>query len=177
MADIDTLDELASQINFAHDAAREAARLSVQHALTAGRLLLEAKTRVPHGRWIPWVEANCRFALRTAQAYMRLAELWPAYPEQMRNDVAYLPLRQLVAGFDDGHGHGKARRVARSQTPSGEGCYRCPCGCGFEWFGDPRPPVQSGALAAMMAEAALLPAERIAELQVVIGRMREASWN
>jgi hypothetical protein len=33
----------------------------------------QAKSRVPHGAWLPWVEANCPLSERQAQDYMRLA--------------------------------------------------------------------------------------------------------
>jgi Protein of unknown function (DUF3102) len=39
-----------------------------------GRNLLVAKQTLPHGRFLPWVKAECGFAPRTAQNYMRVAE-------------------------------------------------------------------------------------------------------
>ena len=39
-----------------------------------GRDLLVAKQTLPHGRFLPWVKAECGFAPRTAQNYMRVAE-------------------------------------------------------------------------------------------------------
>ena len=39
-----------------------------------GRNLLAAKQALAHGRFSPWVEAECGFTLRTAQNYMRVAE-------------------------------------------------------------------------------------------------------
>ena len=47
------------------------------HAIRAGKLLLEAKIAVPHGHFEEWQAANCRFSLRSAQLYMQLAREFP----------------------------------------------------------------------------------------------------
>jgi hypothetical protein len=46
---------------------------AVAHAIRAGQLLVEAKTQVKHGEWLPWLGANFPGSVRTAQGYMRLA--------------------------------------------------------------------------------------------------------
>jgi hypothetical protein len=71
------LADLAKRINAAHAQAETALRAGLEHAKTAGELLLEAKRQCPHGQWLPWLEAKMRFSARTAQAYMRIAEHWP----------------------------------------------------------------------------------------------------
>jgi N6-adenosine-specific RNA methylase IME4 len=73
----DPLASLAEQINVEHEACVGGLRESVQHALAAGRLLIEAKDKVAHGQWLPWLKENCRCSTRTAQAYMRVARQWP----------------------------------------------------------------------------------------------------
>lgn len=65
---------LAAKINQEHDAFNTGVRTTFQHALAAGEGLRRAKEIVGHGRWIDWVEENCKFALRTGQKYMRLAQ-------------------------------------------------------------------------------------------------------
>ncbi|MEJ7810410.1 MAG: DUF3102 domain-containing protein [Gemmatimonadaceae bacterium] len=67
------LPELAADINDAHADCARAVRAGFAHAARAGRLLLEAKARVGHGGWLPWLRANCACSERTAQAYMRVA--------------------------------------------------------------------------------------------------------
>src|SRR5687767_3261346 len=67
------LDALAAQINEAHSACERSNRESVMHALRAGALLIEAKSQVKHGEWLPWVRANFAGSVRLAQIYMRLA--------------------------------------------------------------------------------------------------------
>ena len=77
---------LAHELEAEHQAAREAARSSMQHALRCGELLKEAKRLVGHGAWEAWVRANCSFSPRTARVYMglqaRLANL--AEPDRQR---------------------------------------------------------------------------------------------
>lgn len=68
---------LADQINAEHEAAVSKAREALEHARRAGELLLKAKEKVDHGEWLAWVRENCRFSVRTAQVYMRIAENWP----------------------------------------------------------------------------------------------------
>jgi hypothetical protein len=62
---------LAGQIKLAHANAESA----VQHGIRAGEALIEAKSLLDHGAWLPWLAANVGFSERTAQAYMRVARL------------------------------------------------------------------------------------------------------
>lgn len=70
------LEVLAERINAEHEATEAAFSESLQHARRAGSLLIEAKSEVPHGEWLPWLEVNCQFAVRTAQVYMRIERNW-----------------------------------------------------------------------------------------------------
>jgi hypothetical protein len=76
MNDLTTLLHLAERINAEHDQAGAALKAGLLHARSAGDLLLQAKEQLPHGQWLPWLEANVRFSDRTAQAYMRVARRW-----------------------------------------------------------------------------------------------------
>ena len=67
------LDDLAQKINEHHDEAKQAIKKGLEHAIAAGKLLLEAKEMVPHGKWLPWLEANCTVSERSAQLYMRVS--------------------------------------------------------------------------------------------------------
>jgi hypothetical protein len=79
-------DELGQEVRAAEDAARDA----VSHAIRAGELLIEAKSLVKHGEWLPWLDANFPGSERTAQTWMRLASKSAA--------VADLPtVREAVA--------------------------------------------------------------------------------
>jgi hypothetical protein len=65
--------DLASQIRSEHLAVKEAVRNSFEHAIKCGDLLLEAKAKVAHGKWLPWLESECGINERTAQRHMRVA--------------------------------------------------------------------------------------------------------
>jgi phage N-6-adenine-methyltransferase len=82
------LEAVAADINLAHREAQQYAAKAVERALTAGDLLLEAKTRVAHGQWLPWLKENCPdISTRTIQNYMRVAR---ELPVEMRS-AAHLP--------------------------------------------------------------------------------------
>jgi hypothetical protein len=66
--------DLSARIKAEHGAVVDALNSAVMHAMAAGDLLAEAKGRVKHGEWLPWLEEHCAISERTAQLYMRLAE-------------------------------------------------------------------------------------------------------
>jgi Protein of unknown function (DUF3102) len=68
------LSTLAAEIRDEVEQAEADFQSSVQHAVRAGELLIEAKGQVSHGQWLPWLEANFPYSVRSAQGYMRLAE-------------------------------------------------------------------------------------------------------
>jgi DUF3102 family protein len=68
-----SLTDLAARINAEHVAAEQAYQSGVEHALQCGDLLLEAKSLLPHGQWLPWLESNCSVSSRSARLYMQLA--------------------------------------------------------------------------------------------------------
>lgn len=90
-----TLDELAVEINEHHHAAEASMRSGLEHALEAGRLLIEAKRQCAYGTWGAWIGANCEFSERTAQAYMRLSRRWPEL-EGKAQRVADLSFRRAM---------------------------------------------------------------------------------
>lgn len=96
IVDAGALPQLAARINEAVNGVEHHAGLAVQHALTAGKLLLEAKAQVEHGQWATWLADNCQVAARTARAYMRLAEKLSELPAAEWRRVAALPLRQAL---------------------------------------------------------------------------------
>src|SRR5262245_29321870 len=89
------LPELARRINEEHRAAGQALRAGLTHARNAGELLLEAKEKVRHGEWLPWLRDNCEVAERTAQTYMQVARNWPEL-ESKAQRVADLSFRDGV---------------------------------------------------------------------------------
>ena len=67
---------LAAAINTEHRAAFGFAEKAIKHAAECGRWLIEAKGLLPHGAWLPWLEANTEVSVRQSQKYMRLAQGW-----------------------------------------------------------------------------------------------------
>lgn len=71
------LPALAIAINSEHALAEQYASMAIHRAKRAGELLNQAKAKVSHGEWLPWLSANCpTIATRTAQAYMKLDREW-----------------------------------------------------------------------------------------------------
>jgi Protein of unknown function (DUF3102) len=69
-----SLAELAARIVAEHTAIRGLLSESVVHAMGAGDLLIEAKSQLKHGQWLPWLRDHCHISERTAQLYMRCAK-------------------------------------------------------------------------------------------------------
>jgi hypothetical protein len=57
----------------AHADIQDAAKTVAQRAIDAGHALIEAKSLVKHGEWLPWLREHCALAERTAQLYMKIA--------------------------------------------------------------------------------------------------------
>jgi Protein of unknown function (DUF3102) len=64
---------LAAEIRCAHADVQEAAKTAAERAIAAGHALIEAKSLLKHGEWLPWLRGHCALAERTAQLYMRIA--------------------------------------------------------------------------------------------------------
>jgi len=109
-ANVDPLVELANRIKSYHKAVEDAAKNIVEKAMAAGRDLIEAKGKVPHGRWLPWLEKECGLSERTAQRYMRLAggkkkiDLWLREKSATMADLTLAEVERVIA--DD---YGKAQ--------------------------------------------------------------------
>lgn len=68
-----TLTELADQIHVEMAAIERSDSSALAHAIRAGELLTQAKGRLTHGKWIPWMKENFPSDVRTGQRYMLLA--------------------------------------------------------------------------------------------------------
>jgi hypothetical protein len=92
-----SLADLAARIQAEHLAVSAALKESVRHAIAAGELLIEAKAKVPHGQWLPWLESHCSISERTAQLSMRCTKNRAVIEDQIRNGVADLSLNEAAA--------------------------------------------------------------------------------
>lgn len=86
---------LADRINAEHAEVIKSVRQGADHAIRAGKLLLEAKIAVPHGGWSEWVAANLRVSERTAQVYMQLVREYPQGIADMTLTAALKQIEQL----------------------------------------------------------------------------------
>jgi hypothetical protein len=75
------LADLAVAINQAHKDVEVHFGTACARAIDAGRLLLAAKEKVPHGEWKAWLDKNCAFSERTAQLYMQSARYLNIMPD------------------------------------------------------------------------------------------------
>jgi N-acetylglutamate synthase/N-acetylornithine aminotransferase len=91
-----SLTDLAARIRAEHEAAAAALNQGLQHAIAAGKLLIEAKKEIPHGQWLPWLKANCAISERTGQAYMRVARSFGKLDETKTQRVADLSFRDAL---------------------------------------------------------------------------------
>ena len=64
---------LAERIKQEHQAVRNAAKGVVSRAIAAGSALNEARSKMDHGQWLPWLRDHCELSERTAYNYMLLA--------------------------------------------------------------------------------------------------------
>lgn len=67
------LPELAARIKAEHEQCTVALKRGLQHAVAAGKLLIEAKAQLKHGQWLRWLRDQCGIPERTARRYMQAA--------------------------------------------------------------------------------------------------------
>lgn len=91
-----SLETLADRINAKMNEAEAAHRTALERAKEAGELLIEAKDRVPHGQWLPWLADNCRVSADMAGKWMKLAREWPALVSAHSEQVPYLGVKEAL---------------------------------------------------------------------------------
>lgn len=97
-----TLEELATRINALDREAAEAEAVSINACRSAlemrrqqGEMLLQAKSQLKHGEWLPWLGKHCTVGDRQAQKYMKIAKGWDALIAKANSD-AFLTIDQAV---------------------------------------------------------------------------------
>jgi hypothetical protein len=91
-----SLVDLAHRIRAEHEAATAALKSGMQHGITAGSLLIEAKRQLQHGQWLPWLADHCAISERTAQAYMQVARSFGKLDQSNTQRVADLSFRDAL---------------------------------------------------------------------------------
>lgn len=90
-----SLVDLAARITAEHEACGAAMKRGIEHAMTAGALLIESKARISHGQWLPWLRDHCGVSERSARRYIQLAQARPDL-EAKTATVADLTLREAI---------------------------------------------------------------------------------
>jgi hypothetical protein len=90
--------DIAARIKVEHQAVAASLKRSIDHAIAAGELLLEAKDQIPHGQWLPWLEQHCGVTPRAAQMYMRVAT-YRAAIELKYEDISHLTIAGALAAL------------------------------------------------------------------------------
>ena len=93
------LRQLAKRINEEHAECERALKDGLQHAVEAGKLLIEAKKQCEHGKWLPWIKESCEFSARTAQGYMRVSN--KLLDDGNAQRVAHLSFRQVMVELSE----------------------------------------------------------------------------
>ena len=70
----DDLAGIAAKIRDEYRKAEFHLKHGIDHALVIGLLLIEAKGKLKHGQWLPWLQKHCKMPERTAQLYMQLVK-------------------------------------------------------------------------------------------------------
>lgn len=108
-----SLAELEQEIAQHHHATEAAARTAVAHAIAAGERLVEVKSRVGHGGWLPWLKDHFPASERTAQLYMSLARR-PVDAQRVADLGIAGAVRALNAGEASGGRRQRPRLVRRA---------------------------------------------------------------
>src|SRR6516225_4353068 len=104
------LSQLAAKARQAHGIVANSTKVVLQHAITAGNALNEAKSKVGHGKWLAWLEENCPdISNRTAERYMKLAEgqakLWKKLQDTDKFDtMSNLTINEALRLIDESDG-------------------------------------------------------------------------
>ena len=117
--------QLATEANEAHRAAGDAwnaaqgpLRVTLANAIQAGRALHEAKRRVKHGQWLPWLAQHCPdISSQRASEYMRLADAYDSNALEIPGS-GNVSLSRLVAALPKRRTRGRERAPVQDQQPS-----------------------------------------------------------
>jgi hypothetical protein len=69
---INSLPSPAIEINALHNELCGLGQTSLEKAARIGELLTKQKAELPHGKWLPWFDANVQFSRKTGDRYRKL---------------------------------------------------------------------------------------------------------
>jgi hypothetical protein len=121
------LSQLATKARRAHGIVANSTKVVLQHAITAGNALNEAKSKVGHGNWLTWLEENCPdISNRTAERYMKLAggkeKLWKKLEDTDKFDMmSNLSINEALRLIDEPDGEQSASAEAQETETEVQG--------------------------------------------------------
>src|SRR5262245_23143047 len=121
------LSQLAAKARQAHGIVANSTKVVLQHAITAGNALNEAKSKVGHGKWLAWLEENCpEISDRTAERYMKLAEgqakLWKKLQDTVKFDtMSNLTINEALRLINEPDGEQLASAEVQETETEGQG--------------------------------------------------------
>jgi hypothetical protein len=109
-----TLAELAEEANREHAAVESAVSAGVQHALAAGEILREARSRCPANQWVSWCSDNLTLSHESVAVYIRIAH----YRDLVlaKGAVSLSDAQRLLIGLPAVSGGGRTPRVFDEET-------------------------------------------------------------
>jgi len=116
------LAQLATKAKEAHSIVVNAPRVVLQHAITAGAALNEAKAKVGHGKWLAWLKDNCPdISDRTAERYMKLADGKAKLEKKLQDPakfdiVSNLTINEALRLIDEPDGEQSAASAEAQKT-------------------------------------------------------------
>jgi Protein of unknown function (DUF3102) len=117
-----SLPDLAQRIKAYHAGVIDAARNVVTKAISAGQLLKDAKAKLPHGQFLPWLDEHCDLSERTAHRYMQLASNKLKIEEALKGKSATMAtlslnkaMRLIEDKGDNDHKLAAASKYAKTQ--------------------------------------------------------------
>lgn len=105
--------QLATRIQKEIRLSQKAFAKSIEHAVEAGKLLLQAKRGLNHGQWGEWLEENVSVTERQAQKYMRLAKNKPKLDKSNPNWSSEMTIAEALQSLSE-----LMRDANGSQPPS-----------------------------------------------------------
>ena len=110
------LSDLADRIRAEHTAVVSAFSSAVQHALAAGRALIEAKDLIGHGHWTRFLK-DCDLGDRQAERYTQLAHLYDANPSS-GTDLTGLSIQAAIKKLSPPNPSDKVRERHSDPKPA-----------------------------------------------------------
>ncbi len=168
------IEAIAAEVRQLHGDVQEGLRRTLPHAIRIGELLIEAKSKMPHGRWLDWVGDHCGFGERDAQRYMRLAKHRTEI-EANTTPVSYLGVKAATRAI------AKRRTVTTTPRsaakPSGKRAAPTKAILPSSVFEQPLPPIERNAAGLPLENAIDEIATTAEQIGAIVGLTEEGAAN